>query len=50
MSGMRKSNVSETVDLGEKLDLLDVVFGRGEPSQPAVTAGKGGVFGGWCVG
>jgi len=38
---------SKTTDLGEKLDLLDVVFGLSEPSQPAVIAGKGSVFGGW---
>ena len=39
----------KTTDLGEKLDLPDVVFGLGELSQPAVIAGKDSVFGGWDV-
>lgn len=42
---------SRTDDLGEKLDLLDVVFGWSKPFQPAEIAGKGSVFdgsyGGW---
>ena len=38
----------KTTDLGEKLDLPDVVFGRDELFQPAVIAGKGSGFGWWC--
>jgi hypothetical protein len=40
--------VTKATDLGEKLDPLDVVFGRDKPFQPAVIAGKGSVFGWWC--
>jgi len=38
---------AQTTDLGEKLDLLDVVFGVPKASQAAVIVGKGSVFGGW---
>ena len=49
-SALQKSSFLEhakTADLGEKLDLPDVVFGRDELSQPAEIAGKGSVLGWW---
>lgn len=44
--GLRYTCMSKpkTTDIGEKLDLPDVVVGRGELSQPAVIAVKGSVF------
>ncbi|MFS4439150.1 hypothetical protein ACMA5I_13120, partial [Paracoccaceae bacterium GXU_MW_L88] len=37
----------KTVDLGEKLDLLHLVFRRDASAQTAVIAAKGSVFGWW---
>ncbi|EBA13652.1 hypothetical protein [Roseobacter sp. CCS2] len=39
-------DASKTVDIGEKLAPLDVVFGGSELSQPAVIAAEGSVLAG----
>ena len=41
---------SQTLDIGEKLDPLDVVFYQDELSQPTVIAVKGCVFSWWHEG